>query len=62
MYTFCNASILKILLPRKTNNKKLYNSFEKMLNNLKFKNWIKLYIYWELSLIKELGYEINLSE
>ena len=22
-------------------------------------NWIKLYIYWEISLIKELGFEIN---
>jgi hypothetical protein len=27
------------------------------MNNLKLSNWIKLYIEWELSLIKELGYE-----
>ena len=26
------------------------------------KDWIKLYIFWELSLVKELGYEINLFE
>ena len=31
-----------------------------MLNQLNLENWIQLYIYWELSLIKELGYEINL--
>ena len=31
-----------------------------MLNNLKLDNWINLYIYWELSLIKQLGFEINL--
>ena len=53
------ASILKILLPEKQINENIYNSFEKFLKNLKFDNWIQLYIYWELSLIKELGYEIN---
>ena len=28
-----------------------------MLKNLSSDNWIKLYINWELSLIKELGFE-----
>jgi len=55
-----SASILKILLPERQINEKIYNSFELMLNNLESKNWIKFYIHWELSLIKELGYEINL--
>ena len=54
------TSFLKILLPERQINKKIYNSFEKMLNNLKLDNWINLYIYWELSLIKQLGFEINL--
>ena len=31
-----------------------------MINNLNSENWIKLYIHWELSLIKELGYDINI--
>ena len=31
-----------------------------MLNNLKSDNWINLYIHWELTLIKQLGFEINL--
>ena len=30
-----------------------------MLNNLDSENWINLYIYWELSLIKELGFETD---
>ena len=55
------TSILKILLPERQTNKKIYNSFEKMLNNLKSENWIELYIYWELSLIKDLGFEINFT-
>jgi len=54
------TSFLKILLPERQINKKIYNSFEKMLNNLKFDNWINLYIHWELALIKQLGFEIDL--
>lgn len=54
------TSILKILLPERQINKKIFNSFETMINSLDLKNWIELYIKWELSLIKELGYEINI--
>ena len=54
------TSFLKILLPERQINKIIYNSFEKMLNNLKSDNWINLYIHWELALIKQLGFEINL--
>ena len=55
------TSILKILLPERQINKKIYAAFEKMLLDLKFDNWIKLYIYWELSLIKDLGFEDNMK-
>jgi len=53
------TSILKTLLPERQLNKKIYNSYEFMLYNLNNKNWIELYIEWELSLIKELGYEFD---
>ena len=56
-----STSILKILLPERQINKKIYVSFEKMLLDLKFDNWIRLYLEWELSLIKELGFEDNLK-
>jgi len=56
------SSLLKILLPERQTNKKIYNLFNHLLNNLFLKDWIKLYIYWELSLVKELGFEINLFE
>ncbi len=55
------TSILKILLPERQTNKKVYNSFENMLSDLRSQNWIRLYINWELSLIKELGYETNIK-
>tara|TARA_Y100000590_G_scaffold208287_1_gene235949 strand:+ start:4392 stop:4985 length:594 start_codon:yes stop_codon:yes gene_type:complete len=55
------ASILKILLPERQINEKIYENFEKLLNNLKTDDWINLYIKWELTLIKDLGYESKLS-
>jgi len=55
------ASILKILLPERQINKNIYNSFENLLFDLGSDNWIKLYINWELLLIKELGFETNLK-
>ena len=54
------STILKILLPEGQINKKIYESFESLINQFISKDWIKLYIYWELSLIKELGFEVNL--
>ena len=56
------TSILKILLPERETNKKIYKSFEYLLSDLKNNNWINSYIKWELSLIKELGYEENLEK
>ena len=53
------TTILKMLLPERQTNKKIYISFENMLKNLGSDNWIKLYINWELSLIKELGFETS---
>ena len=53
------ASILKILLPERQLNQKIYVSYETMLNNLNNNNWVELYIEWELLLIKELGYEYD---
>ena len=55
------TSILKILLPERETNKKIYNSFEKMLNDLRLNNWIEFYINWELSLIKDLRFEDNVN-
>ena len=55
------TSILKILLPERQTNRKIYNFFENMLADLRSDNWIIIYINWELSLIKELGFEANLK-
>jgi len=53
------SSILKILLPERQLNKKIYKAFDKFIDKLNENNWIKLYIHWELSLINDLGFETN---
>ena len=53
------TSILKTLLPERQINKKIYFSFDRLVEQLNHENWIKLYIFWELSLIKELGFDSN---
>jgi len=47
------CSLLNILLPEGQPNKKIYTSFENLINSLNLDNWIILYIFFELSFIKE---------
>ena len=54
------CSLLNILLPDSQPNKKIYNSFENMVNSINLENWIFLYIFFEINLIKELGFDTNL--
>ena len=53
------TSILKILLPEKQINKKIYLSFERLVDQFNHNDWIKLYIFWELFIIKELGFDMD---
>ena len=56
------CSLLNILLPESQPNKKIYNSFENLINSINLENWIFFYIFFEINLIKELGYDTNLTE
>ena len=49
------------MLPDSQPNIKIYNTFENFLNCLDLDNWIILFIFFELSLLKELGYDPSLS-
>ena len=53
------CSILNILLPDSQPNKKIYKSFEEFINTIRHNDWIILYIFFELSLIKDLGYDLE---
>ena len=54
------CSLLNILLPESQPNKKIYEIFDNLIKSLNLDNWIILYIFFELNLIKELGYDVNL--
>ena len=57
-----SSSLLKILLPERQINKQIYRSFELLINHLDQSDWIENYIHWELQLIKELGYDIDVAK
>ena len=56
------CSLLNILLPDAQQNKKIYNSFEKLISSLDLEDWSFIYIFFELNLIRDLGYDTNLSQ
>ena len=56
------SSILNMLLPESQPNQNIYKSFEEFVNSIKLDNWVILYIFLELSLIKDLGYDPNLEK
>ena len=56
------SSILNMLLPDSQPNQNIYKSFEEFVNSINLDNWVILYIFLELSLIKDLGYDPNLEQ
>tara|TARA_B100002051_G_scaffold276417_1_gene324442 strand:+ start:2712 stop:3389 length:678 start_codon:yes stop_codon:yes gene_type:complete len=55
------SSILKSLLPENQPYEKIYDSLCALLNNFNEKIWLKLYLDWEINLIKNLGFGFNLN-
>ena len=55
------CSLLNSLLPESQPYMNIYKSFEKFIKILNLDNWIILYIFLEINLIKELGYDTNLN-
>jgi len=56
------SSILILLLPESQPHKNVYDSLNNLMKNFDADGWIILYIYWELNLLKELGFDPNLSQ
>lgn len=55
-------NLLKIVLPEMQSYKSIYYLFSKFLKKLKFNdNWIFDYISWEINLLKEIGFDMNLK-
>ena len=59
---FSSLNLLKILLPELLSYNSIYVLFSYFLNELKFNNqWIVHYIFWEMNLLKEIGFDMNLK-
>jgi len=54
-------NLIKILTAEFQANIKVYNIIENFFLILKDKDWIKKYIFWELDLLKLLGYDLELK-
>ena len=53
---------MKVLLPELLNYNSIYVLFSNFLNELKFSNnWIIHYIFWEMNLLREIGFDMNLA-
>ena len=55
-------SMVKLLTAENQKNEKIYELIEKFFFILKKDDWIKSYLFWELELLKLLGYDLNLSK
>ncbi len=54
-------NLIKILTAEAQANKKVYSLIEDLFNLLNEQNWLKKYIFWELELLKLLGYDLELE-
>ena len=54
-------NLIKILTAEAQANKKVYSLIEGLFNFLNEQNWLKKYIFWELELLKLLGYDLELE-
>ena len=54
-------SLVKILTVEAQENKKVYKDIESFLNNLDDIYWLNKYIFWELNLLKHLGYDLDIE-
>ena len=54
-------NLIKILTADSQKNKIIYNLIENFYDLLKKDNWIKNYIFWELELFRNLGYDLEFN-
>ena len=55
-------NLVKLLTAESQINQSIYNLLENFYILLNDDNWIKKYIFWELDLLKAIGYDLNLIE
>ena len=59
---FSSLNLLKTVLPERLSYNSIYILFSNFLNELKSSNnWIIHYIFWEMNLLREIGFDMNLT-
>jgi len=59
LYSF---NLIKILTVENQSNKNIYNKIFNLFELLMDDDWIKKFIFWELEIIKLVGYDINFND
>ncbi len=54
-----SMNLIKLLTAESQNNVSIYNLIEKFYLIMSNDNWLQNYIYWELELYKNLGYDLD---
>ena len=55
-------NLIKLLTVESQENSKIYKLINNFFEILMSENWIKNYIYWELELLKLVGYDLNINK
>jgi len=53
--------LIKLLTAEAQSNKEIFKLIDKFFEILAYDNWIQKYIFWELELLKLLGYDLELK-
>jgi DNA repair protein RecO (recombination protein O) len=53
--------LIKLLTAEAQSNKEIFKLIDKFFEILTYDNWIQKYIFWELELLKLLGYDLELK-
>ncbi len=57
-----SLNLIKILTAENQTNNKIYNEVFKLFELLNDNDWIRKFIFWELQIIKLVGYDINFND
>ena len=55
-------NLIKLLTVESQENTKIYGLIDHLFLILKFDDWVKEYIFWELKLLEFVGYNLNLEK
>ena len=57
-----SLNLIKILTVENQSNRKIYNQLFNLFELLNREDWIKTFIFWELEVIKLVGYDIDFND